>query len=95
MKRPQFTNNELILLISIVCLMYLYLCRRALFLQKQLHTHFTFITMNTHTVVYFESIPHTPSCCFKHSPEHQMCINPQLKIVPDKCTIYLLYGNVC
>ncbi len=45
------------------------------------------ITMNTHTVVYFDSIPHTPSCCQGYSPEHQVCINPQLKIIPKKCTI--------
>ncbi len=30
----------------------------------------SFITTNTHIVVYFDSIPHTPSCCPKYSPEH-------------------------
>lgn len=35
-----------------------------------------------HTVRH-SSIPHTPPCCCKYSQEHQMCINPQLKIVPN------------
>lgn len=39
----------------------------------------------THTVVYFEIVPHKLSCCPKYSLEHQMCINPQ-KIIPN--TIY-------
>ncbi len=30
----------------------------------------------------------TLPCCCKYSQEHQMCINPQVKIVPNKCTIY-------
>ncbi len=47
----------------------------------------SFIITNTHTV-YSDSIPRTPSCCWKYSLEHQMWINPQLKIIPNKCTIY-------
>lgn len=49
------------------------------------------VTINTHTVVYFHSIPHTPSCC---SMEHQMWINPPLKIVPKKFTNSLCSSNV-
>ncbi len=44
-----------------------------------------FITTNTHTVVYFDSIPHTLSCCQKYSLAHQMCRNLLLKIVYNKC----------
>ncbi len=43
-----------------------------------------FITMNTNTVVYFESFPH-PAVRNTHC---QMCVNPPMKIVPNKCTIY-------
>lgn len=46
-----------------------------------------FITKNTHTVFYFEST-HTPPCCCKYSLEHMMCVNPQQKIVPDKCLLF-------
>ena len=44
----------------------------------------SFIIMKTHThaVVYLNSIPRTPSCCPKYSVEHQIWINPPLKIVP-------------
>ncbi len=38
----------------------------------------SFITINT---VYFDSVPHTPFCCQEYSIEHQMWINPLLKIV--------------
>ncbi len=55
----------------------------------------SFITMNTHTVVYFDSIPHTPSCFPKYSLEHQTWINSLLKIVPYKCTMLFWYRNVC
>lgn len=44
----------------------------------------SFITMITLTVVYFES------CCCKYSQAHQTGFNPQLKLVPKECTIYLL-----
>ena len=70
--------------------------RASIVVQKPLKTHYwatplhrvtcSFITANAHTVVYFEWIPHTPSCCHKYSPEHKMCINQLLKIVPDKST---------
>lgn len=40
------------------------------------------------------SILHTRSCCWKHSKEHQMCVNPQLKIVPNKCTFSSCLSNV-
>lgn len=33
------------------------------------------IAMNTHTVGYFDSVPHTSSCCLKYSLEHQMWVN--------------------
>ncbi len=53
-----------------------------------------FLCQITHTEVYLDSVPHTPSCCPKYSPEHQMWINLLLKIVPNKHvfkheTIYL------
>ncbi len=67
-------------------------------IQKLLRTHqwttllewltCSFITMNTHTVVYLDSIPHTPSCCPKYSLKHRMWINLPLKIVPNKCTVH-------
>lgn len=44
-----------------------------------------FISMNTHTAVYFDSIPRTPSCRHKHSPGHQMCIHSQLKMDQRRC----------
>ncbi len=47
------------------------------------------------TIVYFDSVPHTPCCCCKYSLAHQMCINPLLKIVPSKCTIYCCLRNIC
>ncbi len=53
-----------------------------------------FITMNPHNVVCFYSIPHTPSFCRKYTQELQMCINPQLKIVPNKYTIYSCLSDV-
>lgn len=43
--------------------------------------------MNMDTEAYFESIPNTL--------EHQMRINPSLKIVPNKCTIYSHLSNIC
>ncbi len=45
----------------------------------------------TWTPVYFDSIPNTLSYYWKYSLEHQMCINPQLKIVPNKCTVYSVW----
>lgn len=48
----------------------------------------SFIITNMGTAVYFEAIPHTLCCCQKCSPEHQMCIKPSLKIVPNKCSAY-------
>lgn len=35
-----------------------------------------------HTGVYFDLIPHTPSCCSKYSLEHQLWFNLPLKIAP-------------
>lgn len=44
----------------------------------------TFAMMNTDTVVYFKSIPHTLYCCCKHlQPAH----NVRLKIVHNKLTV--------
>ena len=43
---------------------------------------------------YFKSIAHTMSCCHKSSLELQMCINSQLKIVPNKFTIYSCLSNI-
>lgn len=33
------------------------------------------IAMNTHTVGYFDLVPHTSSRCLKYSLEHQMWVN--------------------
>ena len=52
----------------------------------------SFIMVNSDTVVYFELIPRTMLSCCKHSVEHQMCINPQLKIVPQKTHFLHLSG---
>ncbi len=49
--------------------------------HKWTHTH-----THTHTVDYLDLIPHTLSCCHKYSLEHQIWINPPLKIVPNKFT---------
>lgn len=54
----------------------------------------SFIIMNTNAAVYFGSLPNTPFCCHKHSQEHQMHINPSLKIVHNKCTTYSHLRNV-
>lgn len=43
--------------------------------------------MNTQTVAYFDSIPHTLSCCPKYSLGHQMFVNLLQEIVPNKCII--------
>lgn len=43
--------------------------------------------MNTTSVVYSKRIPNTLSCCCKWSPEHRICFNPPLKIIPSKHTI--------
>ena len=43
----------------------------------------SFYTMNTHTVVYFDSFPHTLSLCQKYTLEYQMWINLRLKILPN------------
>ena len=48
----------------------------------------SFITTNTHTVVYFDKIPHTLSCC-QYALENQMCINMLLKIVLNKSLLLL------
>lgn len=39
-----------------------------------------------HCSFYFDSIPRTPSCCWKRSAEQRTCDNLQLKIIP---------ANVC
>ncbi len=55
----------------------------------------SFITMNMGTMVHFQLISRPPSCCRKYSPAHQLCINPHLKIVPNKCIIYSSLSSVC
>lgn len=35
------------------------------------------------------------ACCREYSVEHQMCINTQLKLVPNKYTIYSCLSDVC
>ena len=53
----------------------------------------SFITGNT--LVYLDSISHTPSWCHKYSLEHHMWIHLPLKIVPNKYTISSCMSNVC
>lgn len=50
------------------------------------------VTMNTHTGVYYDLVPHASSCCTKCSPEHQMWINKVLTKFPQKCTAVFLPG---
>lgn len=40
---------------------------------------------NTRSTVSFNSIQHTTSCCPKYTLDLKLCINHQLKIVPQKC----------
>lgn len=50
------------------------------------------------SVVYFVSNLLTLSCCQKYSLENLMWINPQLKIVPSRCSnpiILLLVHLLC
>ncbi len=80
------TVNESTNFISIVCVSQLIcllpLSHRAPLLSKKLISEphccavtCSFITVNTHTVLYFDLIPHTPSCCPKYSLDHQMWIH--------------------
>lgn len=66
-----------------------------IFIQK-MQKWATLLTFSFITIKYehFESIPHTPSCCCKDAIIHNMCINPQLKVVPQKFTTCRL-NNVC
>lgn len=50
---------------------------------------FHIVDMNTHTVVYFDSIPHT---CLRFSL-HQIWLHPLLKIVPTN-TVSSCSGNI-
>lgn len=43
----------------------------------------TSITLNKHTVVYSDSVPHTPFFFSKNLLEAKMHVNPRLKIVPN------------
>lgn len=52
-----------------------------------------FITMSMTTILYFESIPHEPLCCCEYRRQHQLFINPLLKIVPQKSTICSCLGT--
>ncbi len=49
---------------------------------------------HTHTVVYYDSVPHTLPCCPKYSLEHQMWIHLPQKIVPDRCITSSCLSNV-
>ena len=46
------------------------------------------VALKLNTVVCFDSIP-------LHSPAARLCINPQLKIVPDKCAVYSWWSDIC
>lgn len=60
-------------------------CRRSLSLIPQLPSSSSVPSLSwTHTLVYLDSIPRTPSCCYKYSLKHHICVNPQLKIDPNK-----------
>ncbi len=50
---------------------------------------------HTHTVVYFDSIPHTPSCWPRYSLQHQIWINLLLKVVPNKCALKKMKLCIC
>ncbi len=41
-----------------------------------------------HCSLFWVNPTYTVLLPYKYSPEHRMCINPWLKIVPNKCTIY-------
>ncbi len=75
--------------------------KSSIVVQKLLKMHWAallhFITINTHThtVVYFDSVPHTLLCCQKCSPKYQIWINLPLKIALNKCTISCCLSNVC
>ncbi len=79
-KRPTIFPHEVLCVYQ--SLIYLILCATELHCgPKTIKTHqwatLLHITMNTHAVVYFDWITHT---------EHQMCINPLLKIVLNNCS---------
>lgn len=60
------------------------------------NTHQCFIGRHssswTHCSLFWSN--HTPSRCPRYSPEHQMCVNPLLKIDPNKRNINCRSGNV-
>ncbi len=86
-QKTKTTNNELIQLAN---------SNTAHFSKRLVHwVTCSFIIMNTHTVVYFGSFQHIPSCCPKYSLQHQMWIHLPLKIVPKQWTIFSCLSNVC
>lgn len=101
------SNNELIRLTRIVCVSKawnsLFLCDIELHYCVKIYRctgwHVAVISYydehcTLDAVVYIELIPHTLSCCCKYSPEHHMCIDLQLEIVPNKCHIYSCFSPV-
>ncbi len=69
--------------------------REIVVLMRRLEVRgFSFLIV-THTVVHFEFILHSFSCRRKCSLFLQMCINPHLKIVPNKFTIYSCLSYIC
>ena len=78
------------------CAIELHCCPDTIKSTSVLHwlTYFS-LMINMGTVVYFKSIPHTPTCCCQYWREHKMCTDPQLQIDPDKCTICSCVSKIC
>lgn len=82
------------------------LCHKAPLLLKNLLSkqeshcgpgwHFPPLALRRTFVGYSDSMPHTPSSCWKHSLKQQMCITPRLKVVPQqKLLFYSCLSNIC
>ena len=63
-------------------------------ISEQVDDH-TVITTNTHCSLIWLNLTHTPSCCQKYSPEHQMWINSPLKVVHSSCTASSCFSDFC
>lgn len=55
----------------------------------------TLSSPQTHTSLIWLNLTHTPSCCHKYSPEHQMWINPLLKVVHSSCPASSCFTDIC
>lgn len=84
MKRQNQQWTELFLtstacVVWCICAIELHCCQKTTSLSHSVAEDSTLMTMNTATVVYFGSIPHSPSWCLKYSQGQWMCIYPLLK----------------